>query len=164
MKNIIKAVMLISIAAADFPSEDEQQEIVEMHREKGQFVEPPASISLLMDYDSELGNSVSELMANCSTNAPYLTSFRREDSMVFDEQSASSNPKYINAFDDYKRTTFCHHYMQVLYATSSVVGNARQHCADPLGSLKSTYLTACLTQPVEDRVDGRPHDSGPSCS
>uniref|UniRef100_A0A5K3FSB0 SCP domain-containing protein n=1 Tax=Mesocestoides corti TaxID=53468 RepID=A0A5K3FSB0_MESCO len=175
MRKLICLVALIWTVAADVPTLEERNRIMELHTQVRESVEPTASNMMFLRYSSELETLAQGYIVNCSFAPPnpdflpenvseifHLKSGARP---TFDEmlQDIASRKQYYDYEKD-QCTDACFDYRQMIYAKQTAVGCAQRQCTSQTVDAQARYLTMCLYKPSERYFQERPYKSGVSCS
>uniref|UniRef100_A0A5K3FRG0 SCP domain-containing protein n=1 Tax=Mesocestoides corti TaxID=53468 RepID=A0A5K3FRG0_MESCO len=173
MNNVLYFVMLICGVTAEFPTAEERKEIVELHAQLRESVDPPARKMMFMNYSIELEKLAHDWAANCSfaelsvyslPNDIFATVDSFEEKPTFEEflKGIVSQKELYNYEQNYCRG-YCYDYKVMVLEAANAVGCARRKCFIKSSPTHFTNLVLCLYKPAH-KPGGLPYESGESCS
>uniref|UniRef100_A0A5K3FWY0 SCP domain-containing protein n=1 Tax=Mesocestoides corti TaxID=53468 RepID=A0A5K3FWY0_MESCO len=156
---------------AEVPTDEERSTIIECHTKIREGVQPTASNMQLMNYSTDMENLAVKLVANCQIPSD-LSPFQGKGYTILFEgnevpQFADVICKVNGSNYNYEMNSCngdCDEYKQMVWATSTQIGCASNKCANSNDASKSKYLMACVYNPGQEDLSGRPYESGPICS
>uniref|UniRef100_A0A5K3FV60 SCP domain-containing protein n=1 Tax=Mesocestoides corti TaxID=53468 RepID=A0A5K3FV60_MESCO len=175
MRKVLYLVLLVWTVAADVPTLEERNKIMEWHTQVRESVEPTASNMMFMSYSTELESLAQGYIVNCSF-APPDQNFLPENVSEIPHMSIGARPTFDEMlkefasekqFYDYENnrcTDSCYDYKQMVSAETSAVGCIQRQCTSQTVDAQAMYLTMCLYKPSDKRLNERPYKSGASCS
>uniref|UniRef100_A0A5K3FXW6 SCP domain-containing protein n=2 Tax=Mesocestoides corti TaxID=53468 RepID=A0A5K3FXW6_MESCO len=175
MKKLLCLVSLIWTVAADAPTLDERNRIVQLHTQVRESVEPTASNMMLMSYSTELESLAQQYIVNCSSappdpdflpeNVSEIPFISRGVKLTFDEVLKEFvSEKQFYDYENNTCTRACFGYKQMVTAKTTAVGCTERQCYNKTADSEAMYFTMCLYKPADKLLDERPYKSGTSCS
>uniref|UniRef100_A0A5K3FCV1 SCP domain-containing protein n=1 Tax=Mesocestoides corti TaxID=53468 RepID=A0A5K3FCV1_MESCO len=128
---------------------------------------------LLLTYSTEMEKLADEYVKACTGAFPASSPRFRQVGYI-QLPSSDQQLEYRDALlqvDDsayvYRNNTClgsCYDYKQMVWATSTQVGCARNRCQSHYEPSKVYHVMACMYKPSDSMLQGRPYQEGRSCS
>uniref|UniRef100_A0A5K3FUB4 SCP domain-containing protein n=1 Tax=Mesocestoides corti TaxID=53468 RepID=A0A5K3FUB4_MESCO len=175
MKTICVLVALLWIVRAQFPTQQEREDLTSILANVREYVKPPASDMMLMNYSFELETMMFNWANRCEVELPNATAdiAYQGTGMILTEH-IHLTPSYAEKLFFYLRDKQyynyetnncsgpCEEYKKLIYANTTEFGCAMQNCSRDSGNYTS-YVFGCLFKPGVPKVIDRPYTNGTSC-